>query len=628
MLVNVLPEGAPLPTDEVRALFPPGFDFQVKGFRIAGSPVGTAAFMKEFAEKKLAEAVEKLQAIKSLGFKNARATHRLLITSGTKLLHFLAMTVPPAVMLPVLKKFDKHVDSVFFGTLAPASFTCSGERLQRATLRASLPAPHGCGLFRASDQGKVAWLSSVAACLSDPLLFQLKDSIRKHAGPALSLLVAAVGGEGSKYWTLVSQVLPPTLSSFLDGSVYSPESEFKVKLGKVVLKALSRIQTDKFLALTKVDNISNNLSKADVLRANAHTHAGRIFSTPLCFALPFVLTNEQYLAWARSFLGLPPASTIGNHAEQKGFDYPVQKCLAVHRGKSQFLDADGCHAASGCPAARKAVFKKHNFLTRVVASAGRAAGLTVRVEPDTHSLILAEMTRSECRRAFPKYASVDHRAKFDEMIAATELVASPNCELSEEAKRVFVQSKVDALPTVKDAKGLRIDVSLENEITGETVWGDVTSLHPGAESYREQEIKSLVKRQIAARVSDILVVPDPFKLDPSPTLIDRCAAKISKYSRLVQLGKKQAGQGKRGQAPRFAAIAVTDYGEISPMAAELLEWLVQQFRDKCEQEGKRSDGIDPLDRVREFRRALYTRIQFAVAAGCGEMLVRAGQAWG
>jgi hypothetical protein len=58
----LLPEGAPLPTDEVRALFPPGFDFQVKGFRIAGSPVGTAAFMKEFAEKKLAEAVEKLRS--------------------------------------------------------------------------------------------------------------------------------------------------------------------------------------------------------------------------------------------------------------------------------------------------------------------------------------------------------------------------------------------------------------------------------------------------------------------------------------------------------------------------------------------------------------------------------------
>ena len=51
------------------------------------------------------------------------------------------------------------------------------------------------------------------------------------------------------------------------------------------------------------------------------------------------------------------------------------------------------------------------------------------------------------------------------------------------------------------------------------------------------------------------------------------------------------------------------------MSAELLEWLVQQFRLKCEQEGKRSDGLDPLDRVREFRRVLYTRIQFACGRG-------------
>jgi hypothetical protein len=35
--------------------------------------------MEDFAER-LAEAVGKLQAIKSLGTKNARATHRLLIT--------------------------------------------------------------------------------------------------------------------------------------------------------------------------------------------------------------------------------------------------------------------------------------------------------------------------------------------------------------------------------------------------------------------------------------------------------------------------------------------------------------------------------------------------------------------
>ena len=73
---------------------------------------------------------------------------------------------------------------------------------------------------------------------------------------------------------------------------------------------------------------------------------------------------------------------------------------------------------------------------------------------------------------------------------------------------------------------------------------------------------------------------------------------------------------------------MSDYGELAPMTSDLCEWLVQQFRLKCEQEGKRTDGVTPLDRVRDFRRRLYTRIQFAVAAGCGEMMIRAGQAWG
>ena len=94
------------------------------------------------------------------------------------------------------------------------------------------------------------------------------------------------------------------------------------------------------------------------------------------------------------------------------------------------------------------------------------------------------------------------------------------------------------------------------------------------------------------------------------------------------VARKQAAEKKRKQAPRFMAIAVSDYGELAPMAADLCEWLVQQFRLKCEQEGKRADGVTPLDRVRDFRRKLYTRIQFAVAAGCGEMMLRAGQAWG
>ena len=58
------------------------------------------------------------------------------------------------------------------------------------------------------------------------------------------------------------------------------------------------------------------------------------------------------------------------------------------------------------------------------------------------------------------------------MVAAADFVASAACPLPDEAKRALVQAKVDALPEVKrdDVTGLRIDISLENETTGET-WG-------------------------------------------------------------------------------------------------------------------------------------------------------------
>lgn len=82
----LIPQGAPLPTDEIKERFPPGFDFQLEGFRIAGSPVGTTEFMSRFAERKLSEAVAKLQAIKALGSKDARVSHRLLTCSGIKLM--------------------------------------------------------------------------------------------------------------------------------------------------------------------------------------------------------------------------------------------------------------------------------------------------------------------------------------------------------------------------------------------------------------------------------------------------------------------------------------------------------------------------------------------------------------
>ena len=139
-----------------------------------------------------------------------------------------------------------------------------------------------------------------------------------------------------------------------------------------------------------------------------------------------------------------------------------------HRGCSRFLDADGAHAASQCPSAYDGRMMKHNYLSRVLAKAAKEAGLRVILEPDTHSLLLGEFSKVECRRIFPKNASKAYKEKFKQVLDALELIASPSCALEEAAKCAYVQSKIDALPSApEEMTGLRIDVAVENESTGD-----------------------------------------------------------------------------------------------------------------------------------------------------------------
>jgi len=107
----LLPVGSSLPSDEVRAKFPP-FDFQQEGFPVAGSPIGTDTFMNQFVDDNIKDAEIKLPLLKSL--KSPRAAHRLLTCCASKLMSFLSATVPPNIMLPSLHKFDVLIESAFF----------------------------------------------------------------------------------------------------------------------------------------------------------------------------------------------------------------------------------------------------------------------------------------------------------------------------------------------------------------------------------------------------------------------------------------------------------------------------------------------------------------------------------
>ena len=90
------------------SLFRRARDVRFCNGRLAGRGIVSLVLLADAqgATLGLAEAVGKLQAIKSLGSKNARATHRLLTTAGCKYMNFLANTVPMTrylnAMLPLV----------------------------------------------------------------------------------------------------------------------------------------------------------------------------------------------------------------------------------------------------------------------------------------------------------------------------------------------------------------------------------------------------------------------------------------------------------------------------------------------------------------------------------------------
>ena len=278
--------------------------------------------------------------------------------------------------------------------------------MDRAKLKASLPTPHGVGLFKTSDQGSIAWWSSVAACMMDPLLFRLRAGLNDFAPFAWTCAIDALGGPTSKFWTQAKQFLPPDSSGLLDGSCYSPAHGIsRIKLCKTIVKLCSRRRIESYQQMTSVSCLSHTLSKADVLHANSHTLAGSIFREPYNTKLPFEFSSESYVSWCCCFLGLPPVHTIGNHVSSDLFDYPVQKCQSVHAGSSPFLDAVGCHASSNCPSAYSARNRRHNYIMRVLSSAAKESGLNTKVEPDTFSLLMGDFSQANCKRMFPKRAS-------------------------------------------------------------------------------------------------------------------------------------------------------------------------------------------------------------------------------
>lgn len=159
------------------------------------------------------------------------------------------------------------------------------------------------------------------------------------------------------------------------------------------------------------------------------------------------------------------------------------------------------------------------------------------------------------------------------------------------------------------------------------MWVDVGAVHTSSPSYSTVELKAIAARRLSTRVAELHLLPDALQGDPSPTLVKRETEKIEKYSRLVLVAKKQVAEHKRNSLPKFTPFIVSDCGELSPMAYDLQEWLVEQYRRKCAKESPRADGCTAAELVYQFRHKLKVGVQLAIAAGLGAMIQAAGQPW-
>jgi hypothetical protein len=92
-------------------------------------------------------------------------------------------------------------------------------------------------------------------------------------------MIDTLGGDGSKLWTQVKHLLPKTAAGLVDGSLYSPLTVNKSC--KVALKLLSTNNIEQFRSLSSPSLLSDDgcLTPADVIQANSHSFAGRIFAS-------------------------------------------------------------------------------------------------------------------------------------------------------------------------------------------------------------------------------------------------------------------------------------------------------------------------------------------------------------
>ena len=128
-----------------------------------------------------------------------------------------------------------------------------------------------------------------------------QGGLEVFALPAFNILIDALGGPLSNHLISIKRFLPINSDSLLNGSIYSPVIVTKIKLNKIVLKAIGRQSQEFYRSATSVALIDEfTLTTEDVVLAAAQTKAAKVFAEPFHRSfVPFAFTDTVNHCWWR-----------------------------------------------------------------------------------------------------------------------------------------------------------------------------------------------------------------------------------------------------------------------------------------------------------------------------------------
>ena len=636
----LLPSDAPDPDEDIKALFPPDY-FKRDGMVIAGAPIGTDLFIESFIENSLAEAQMKLDTIARLPNlqmpSTVQAAIQLLISSGTKLLSWIARVVPPKFTLGAAKRYDQHVQACLLKILSPQNRPdppeCSKDRLERALEKATLPPKHqGLGLATLSSTTAIQWWFSVAGALKDKWFTRHSQAFSKFSSEAYDSILQCLGSNLSTQAINEGLLLPTSHRGLLSG-FYQNQAKLKGKMS-MSLK-LTHLTQDhaKWSWLQRCDpsqiTETGTLTRSDVIISNSRSYAGLAITAELSDPKNRV-DNDDFIAWVRYWLNLPQLPLAGNAQQVEGSDTHLETCQAVHTDASRTfnLDIAGNHIQS-CPAAKQGMQLRHSLLKHALMSHATEAGLIVSHEPATRSLLLGQFSKEICNKLFPKNHSKTYRECFDQVFKAIEQAATSQTEHQRMRANEDLQAAVCKLESNRDGRGIRLDLSLKNPITSEEEWIDTTVIHSTADSYITKEFKH-AQQMTLSRNFNQAGHHDVTQNSISPAVSLAHKGKLQRYSALMKLASHQHRLGKRSTMPLLTPFVVSDVGEMNEEAIALQQRITAAYKRKLMQEGPRPDGQTINHLTSLFRAKLRVALQMAIVKGLGAMLRSGGHPfiWG